>query len=141
MSLEQARRHPALWDAETKVKKVCDWSRSWERGAALQQKLDRHAAAVGGMLPKGEEGQSAEGWLAKLDEPVRRRLLAPGPYHRHYDGRKITHLLQAVCTIHRRLLCHTLTLETCHQLRLSEKGVRLAQKMRVGPCIPVGTRP
>jgi hypothetical protein len=33
-----------------------------------------------------------EGWLAKLDEPVRRRLLA----HRHYDGREVTHLLQAV---------------------------------------------
>ena len=87
MSLEQARRHPALWDAETKLKMVCDWAKSWERGAALQQKLERHAAAVGGML-----GQGAEGWLAKLDEPVRRRLLA----HRHYDGREVTHLLQAV---------------------------------------------
>jgi serine/threonine protein kinase len=117
LTIEEVRRHPALWDAETKLKNVCDWSKSWEHAyacqtsrsagapaediaqtiatrAALQQKLDRHAAAVGGML-----GDSAEGWLAKLDEPVRRWLLA----HRHYDGREITHLLQAVRTIHRFL--------------------------------------
>ena len=50
LSIEQARRHPALWDAEAKLKMVCDWAKSWERGAALQQKLERHAAAVGGML-------------------------------------------------------------------------------------------
>ena len=130
--IEQARRHPALWDAETKLKNVCDWSKSWEHAyacqtrrsagapaediaqtiatrAALQRKLDRHAAAVAGMLPKREEGQSAEGWLAKLDEPVRRRLLA----HRHYDGREITHLLQAVRTIHRFLRCAPNLMSSC----------------------------
>jgi hypothetical protein len=99
LSIEQARRHPALWDAEAKLKMVCGWAKSWERGAALQQKLERHAAAVGGML-----GQGAEGWLAKLDEPVRRRLLA----HRHYDGREVTHLLQAVRTTH-----HSCDAPTC----------------------------
>ena len=87
--MDQARRHPALWDAETKLRKVCDWAKSWERGTpALQQKLERHAAAVAGML-----GQSAEGWLAKLDEPVRRRLLSDG---RRYNGRELSELLRAV---------------------------------------------
>jgi hypothetical protein len=105
LTIEQARRHPALWDAETKLKMVCDWAKSWERGAALQQKLERHAAAVAGML-----GQGAEGWLAKLDEPVWRRLLA----HRHYDGREVTHLLQAVRTTHRLLRCAHLPSESIH---------------------------
>jgi hypothetical protein len=91
-TIEEVQLHPALWDAETKLKNVCDWSKSWERGAPLQQKLAQHAAAVRHML-------GAEGWLAKLDEPVRRRLLA----HRHYDGREVTHLLQAVRTTHRLL--------------------------------------
>ena len=110
LTIEQARRHPALWDAETKLKMVCDWAKSWERGAALQQKLERHAAAVAGML-----GQGAEGWLAKLDEPVRRRLLA----HRHYDGREVTHLLQAVRTTHRLLRCAHLPSESIHLWRLA----------------------
>jgi hypothetical protein len=39
-------------------------------------------------------GHGAEGWLAKLDEPVRRRLLSDG---RHYNGRELTELLRAVC--------------------------------------------
>ena len=110
LSIEQARRHPALWDAEAKLKMVCGWAKSWERGAALQQKLERHAAAVAGML-----GQGAEGWLAKLDEPVRRRLLA----HRHYDGREVTHLLQAVRTTHRPLRCAHLASESIYLWRLA----------------------
>ena len=34
----------------------------------------------------------SEGWLAKLDEPVRRLLLA----HGRYDGRDLTELLRAI---------------------------------------------
>ena len=36
--------------------------------------------------------RGSEGWLAKLDEPVRRLLLA----HGRYDGRELTELLRAI---------------------------------------------
>ena len=37
----------------------------------------------------------SEGWLAKLDGPVRRLLLA----HGRYDGRDLTELLRAICNV------------------------------------------
>ena len=64
LSIEQARRHPALWGAETKLKMVCDWAKSWERGAALQQKLERHAAAV--LAKHSEFGEQMRGDMLTL---------------------------------------------------------------------------
>ena len=61
----------------------------WERGApALQRQLEQHCAAVSRMV-------GGDGWLAKLDGPVRQRLLA----HRNYDGRNLWELLRAIRNI------------------------------------------
>ena len=49
--LRQVLAHPALWGAEEQLRRVCDWDKSWPRGApATARRLERHAAAVAGML-------------------------------------------------------------------------------------------
>ena len=87
--IEKVLDHPALWDPQTKLRKVCEWAKSWERGTpALQRRLDRHAAAVKRMFGAG-------GWLAQLDKSVQARLLA----HGRYNGHAPTELLRAVRNI------------------------------------------
>ena len=91
LGIEEVREHPAMWDAEAKLRKLCDWTKSWERGApALQRRLEQHSAAVSRIVGGG--GGGGGGWLAKLDEPVRQLLLA----HGYYDGREPWELLRAI---------------------------------------------
>jgi len=83
--------HPALWDAETKLRQCTDWHKSWEPGTpALERRLKVHADLVQRLL-----GDRPEGWLAKLDSHplVLEQLLANG---RHYNGREVTELLRAI---------------------------------------------
>ena len=50
-TIEEVLAHPALWGAEEQLKNICDWDKSWPRGAsATARRLERHAAAVAGML-------------------------------------------------------------------------------------------
>jgi serine/threonine protein kinase len=59
--------HPALWDSETKLRKITDWHKSWERGSlALERRLSVHSRLVKRLL-----GDRPEGWLAALPPVVR----------------------------------------------------------------------
>ena len=58
-TIEEVLAHPALWGAEEQLRRVCDWDKSWPRGApATARRLERHAAAVAGML--GAEVRKAQ---------------------------------------------------------------------------------
>eukprot|EP01047_Picozoa_sp_COSAG01_P033731 COSAG01_NODE_2496_length_7573_cov_15.650120_1_plen_1328_part_00 len=83
--------HPAMWDAETKLRHCMDWHKSWERGSpALERRFKVHASLVQRLL-----GDRPEGWLTKLEAHplVLEQLLADG---RHYNGREVTELLRAI---------------------------------------------
>ena len=44
--------HPALWDAEAKLRKICEWKSSWKNESSwkpLKRKLQAHSAAVNRM--------------------------------------------------------------------------------------------
>ena len=39
--------HPALWEAEQKLRKICEWKDSWIKNSPpLKRKLQVHKAAV-----------------------------------------------------------------------------------------------
>ena len=81
--------HPAMWDAETKLRKITEWHKSWEKGTpALVRRLSAHSLYVKRLL-----GDRPEGWLAALDPVVVEQLTADG---RHYNGRDVTELLRAI---------------------------------------------
>ena len=63
--------HPALWDAETKLRKCTDWHKSWKKGTpALERRLSVHSLLVRRLL-----GDRPEGWLAALPPAVRETLI------------------------------------------------------------------
>ena len=59
--------HPALWDAETKLRNCIDWHKSWKKGTpALERRLRVHSRLVKRLL-----GDRPEGWLTALPPSVR----------------------------------------------------------------------
>lgn len=83
--------HPALWDADTKLRRITDWAKSWEKDSpALQRRLSVHATSVKHLL-----GDRPEGWLGRVDAAVAEQLQAAS----RYNGRDVMDLLRAIRNI------------------------------------------
>lgn len=89
LPIDQVVAHPAMWDAETKLRKITEWHKSWDKSTpALARRLSVHSPYVKRLL-----GDRPEGWLAALNPAVVEQLVADG---RHYNGRDVTELLRAI---------------------------------------------